>query len=264
LAGREDRRDHQDLGDQLAQAIAAKLGPRAPAFEAKYGDAFSAGTRGLRAARALQDIERIERLAPDRPMAVDFYRSADTPPGRCHAAVYRLWRADCSIGARAGIGEFGLSCHRRALLPSNSALWPTASSTSPCTTWCWSGSMAARSNSRTHAHRLEACFLAVFRGEADKTTASIAWSCRRGAEVARGSPSCAPTAPTCASSSSPWPALPCRYARPACRFGARSHRAVSTFFFDPARRLSLGERKTAARTDPTANRGRARQGGEPR
>ena len=76
--------------DHLAGAIAA-LGSNSPALLDRYGAAFSAGyAETFTAQRALQDIQRIERLGPDMPVAIDFYREPDAPPGRIRAAIYRF------------------------------------------------------------------------------------------------------------------------------------------------------------------------------
>jgi glutamate dehydrogenase len=57
----------------------------------KYVGAFSAGyAEAFSAERAVHDIARIERLSPERPTAIDFYRDANEPENRLHAAIYRF------------------------------------------------------------------------------------------------------------------------------------------------------------------------------
>ena len=76
--------------DQLAELLAA-AGDDAQAMIAKYGRAFSAGyAETFPPARALEDISRIERLGPERPMAIDFYRETDAPDARVRVAIYRF------------------------------------------------------------------------------------------------------------------------------------------------------------------------------
>lgn len=76
-------------GDQLAAVLSADDQPAA-ALD-KYREAFSAGyAETFTAQRALEDILRIERLGPDRPVAIDFHREAGMPATRVRAAVYRF------------------------------------------------------------------------------------------------------------------------------------------------------------------------------
>ncbi len=76
--------------DQLAAAMAA-AGRSHADLAPKYGQAFSAGyAETFSAGRAVEDIARIERLSPERPVAIDFYRAADDPAARVRAAVYRF------------------------------------------------------------------------------------------------------------------------------------------------------------------------------
>jgi glutamate dehydrogenase len=231
-------------GDQLAQAIAAKLGPRAPTFEAKYGEAFSAGyTEAFAPARALQDIERIERLAPDRPMAVDFYRSADTPPGRCHAAVYRFGEP-IALSERVPVLE---NLGFRAIDERSFHLTPRFAAGIVDVTlhdMVLERVDGGAVELKDHAGRLEACFLAVFRGEADNdgfnrlvVSAGAEW---REVAVVRA---------YCAYLRQLEQPFGLRYlAETVARHAGLARDLIELFhlFFDPARRLSLGERKAAA------------------
>ena len=76
--------------DQLAEAL-HKANSGLAALAPKYLGAFPAGyTEQFNAKRALEDIARIERLSPDRPMAIDFHANGDTGGRRIHAAIYRF------------------------------------------------------------------------------------------------------------------------------------------------------------------------------
>ncbi len=152
--------------DRLAEAI-AKLGPRAPALQAKYGNAFPAGyAETFPPERALEDIERIERLGPDRPIAVDFYRGATAAPGRCHAAVYRFGEP-IALSERVPVLE---NLGFRAIDERSYHLTPRfADGVSDVTLH---DMVLERADGgpvelKDHDSRLEGSFLAVFRGEAD-------------------------------------------------------------------------------------------------
>ncbi len=57
----------------------------------RYNGAFSAGFREtFTPARAIQDIGRIEQLSDEQPIAIDFYRDEGAPEGRVRVALYRL------------------------------------------------------------------------------------------------------------------------------------------------------------------------------
>jgi glutamate dehydrogenase len=76
--------------DKLKGALAA-LGQSAALLDARYARAFSAGyAETFSAARAVEDIGRIERLTPEGPVAIDFYREPIDPPTRVRAAIYRF------------------------------------------------------------------------------------------------------------------------------------------------------------------------------
>ncbi len=76
--------------DQLASAM-SDTGRSVAATSPKYGRAFSAGyAETFSAARAVQDIGRIERLGPEQPAAIDFYREPTDSGSRVRAAVYRF------------------------------------------------------------------------------------------------------------------------------------------------------------------------------
>jgi glutamate dehydrogenase len=152
--------------DRLAQAIAG-LGPSGEALLAKYGAAFPAGyAEGFSPERALQDIERIERLGPERPIAVDFYRLPDAPPGRLHAAVYRFGEP-IALSERVPVLE---NLGFRAIDERSFHLTPRfAGSTVDVTLhdMVLERADGAGIELSGQASRLEGCFLAVFRGEAD-------------------------------------------------------------------------------------------------
>ncbi len=152
--------------DRLADAIAG-LGSRAEDLQAKYGSAFSSGyAETFPAKRALEDIERIERLGPDRPIAIDFYRETDAPAHRIHAAVYRFG-TPISLSERVPVLEnMGFS----AIDERSYDVLPRFEDGERDVTL---HDMVLESADGTpidigrHDKRLEECFRAVFRGEAD-------------------------------------------------------------------------------------------------
>ena len=151
--------------DRLQEAI-AKLGQRAPALAAKYGNAFPAGyAETFPPERALQDIERIERLGPERPIAVDFHRSA-TAANRCHAAVYRFGEP-IALSERVPVLE---NLGFRAIDERSYHLRPRFADAVLDVTL--HDMLLERADGepidlKGHDSRLEGCFLAVCRGAAD-------------------------------------------------------------------------------------------------
>lgn len=73
----------EDRLDERLARLPDGLSRYANAFPAGYADTFSPD-------RALEDIERIGRLSEEGPVAIDFYRSAETGEAEAHAAVYRF------------------------------------------------------------------------------------------------------------------------------------------------------------------------------
>ncbi len=152
--------------DRLAQAIAT-LGPSGEALIAKYGSAFPVGyAEGFPPQRALKDIERIERLGPERPIAVDFYRPADAPADRLHAAVYRFGEP-IALSERVPVLE---NLGFRAIDERSYHLKPRFADQVVDVTL--HDMVLERADGGPielagHDSRLEGCFLAVFRGEAD-------------------------------------------------------------------------------------------------
>ena len=156
--------------DRLADAICAlgtSLGEDADALLAKYGTAFSAGyAETFPAERALEDLKRIERLGAEHPVVIDFYRVAGMPEHRIHAAVYALG-APIRLSERVPVLEnLGFSAidersyHIRPRFEDGErdvALHDMVLETSD-------GAPIALER---HDKRLEGCFLAVLRGEAD-------------------------------------------------------------------------------------------------
>jgi glutamate dehydrogenase len=152
--------------DRLAQAIAT-LGPSGEALIAKYGSAFPVGyAEGFSPQRALKDIERIERLGPERPIAVDFYRPAQAPANRLHAAVYRFG-GPIALSERVPVLE---NLGFRAIDERSYHLKPRFADQVVDVTL--HDMVLERADGGPielagHDSRLEGCFLAVFRGEAD-------------------------------------------------------------------------------------------------
>ena len=152
--------------DRLVAAVGS-LGARGEALLAKYRTAFSAAyAETFSAERALQDIERIERLGPDMPVAIDFYREEDAPAGCCRAAVYRLG-GPISLSQRVpvleNLGFVAIDERSYELMPR------FADGPRPVTLHDMAIETADGSpiDLATHDKRLEAAFLAVFRGDAD-------------------------------------------------------------------------------------------------
>jgi glutamate dehydrogenase len=152
--------------ERLADALAARGGER-EALAERYRGAFSKGyTASAPIARALDDIRRVERLGQERPVAIDFHREPGDPERRMRAAVYRFGEP-ISLSERVPVLEnlgFRAIDERsyrvrpeypegRCQVSLHDMLLETADGT-PI-------------DLDRHAERLEACFLAVTRGEAD-------------------------------------------------------------------------------------------------
>src|SRR5262245_26166217 len=152
--------------DRLAEALGA-LGARAQALIARYGAAFSAGyAETFSAERALHDIERIERLGAQMPVAIDFYHEAGAPAGRLRAAIYRFGGPISlservpvleNLGFRA-IDERSYQVHPR---------FPEGPRPVTLHDMVLETADGAPLDLGADDKRLEACVLAVFRGEAD-------------------------------------------------------------------------------------------------
>ncbi len=152
--------------DRLVEAIAA-LGPVSEALLAKYGGAFPAGYAAtFPAERAPRDIARIERLGPQMPVAIDFYREEGDLPARLHAAVYRFG-GPISLSERVPVLE---NLGFRAIDEQSYVLSPRYSD-GPREVTLHDMVLETADGSPldlgVHDERLEACFRAVFGGEAD-------------------------------------------------------------------------------------------------
>ena len=190
----------------------------------KYGGAFSAGYEETFApARALEDIGRIERLGPDRPMAIDLYREMDAPETCLRVAIYRF-DAPMRLSERVPVLEnlgFSVIDERSYRVIPHFESGKREVVLHDMVLESADGSPLERSA----YPRIEDCFLAVFRGEAENDgfnrlviTAGAAWrevaALRAYAAFLRqlGSP------------------FGLRYIadtlQPTCRCGARSARAV--------------------------------------
>ncbi len=76
--------------DRLSAAI-GRAGQSMAQIAPKYSRAFSAGyAETFSATRAVEDIARIERLSPETPVAIDFYREVGDPAPRVRVAIYRF------------------------------------------------------------------------------------------------------------------------------------------------------------------------------
>ena len=152
--------------DRLIEAISAQ-GPQAEALLAKYGAAFPAGYAAtFPAERALRDIARIERLGPQMPVAIDFYREAGEPASRLHAAVYRFG-GPISLSQRVPVLE---NLGFRAIDEQSYVLtphYPDGRREVTLHDMVLETADGAPIDLGPHDERLEACFRAVFGGEAD-------------------------------------------------------------------------------------------------
>jgi len=166
--------------DQLAELLAVN-GDDAQAVIAKYGRAFSAGyIETFPPARALEDIGRIERLGSDRPMAIDLYREIDAPETCLRAAIYRFdtpMRLSERVPVLENLGFSVIDERSYRIVPYYESgkrevvlhdMVLESADGSPL--------------ERSAYPRIEDCFLAVFRGEAENDgfnrlviTAGAAW-----------------------------------------------------------------------------------------
>jgi glutamate dehydrogenase len=150
--------------DRLVEAISAQ-GPQAETLLAKYGSAFPAGYAAtFPATRALRDIARIERLGPQMPVAVDFYREGGEPAAHLHAAVYRFG-GPISLSQRVPVLE---NLGFRAIDEQSFVLTPRdGPGQVTLHDMVLETADGAPIDLERHDARLEACFRAVFGGEAD-------------------------------------------------------------------------------------------------
>ena len=152
--------------DRLEGAIAAS-GAEAQALLAKYGAAFPADYAAtFPAERALEDIARIERLGPQMPVAIDLYREPGEAPARLHAAIYRFG-GPISLSERVPLLE---NLGFRAIDERSYRIEPRLDEgPRPVTLhdMVLETADGAPIDLGIHDGRLEACFLAVFCGEAD-------------------------------------------------------------------------------------------------
>ncbi len=152
--------------DRLAIALAGR-GAEGDSLLAKYRGAFSDGYAvTFPISRALEDIARVERLGPSLPVAIDFYREPGTPAERFRAAVYRFGEP-ISLSERVPVLE---NLGFRAIDERSYQINPRlAGGMQPVTMHDMLIETADGSpiDLVQHDKRLEACFLAVFRGDAD-------------------------------------------------------------------------------------------------
>lgn len=151
--------------DQLTDAL-HKGGEALAALAPKYQHAFPAGyTEMFNVKRALEDIARIERLSPDRPLAIDFH--AENAKGRrVRAAIYRFDQPiplSERVPVLENLGFFVIDERSYRVLPRfddgvrEVTLHDMALETSD----------GAPIELEKLDRRMEACFLAVCRGEAE-------------------------------------------------------------------------------------------------
>jgi glutamate dehydrogenase len=152
--------------DRLAAAI-AQSGEALAALAPKYKGAFSAGyAESFSAARAIEDIARIERLGPERPVAIDFHRDEGEVGSRVRAAVYRFDKP-IPLSERVPVLEnlgFSVIDERSYRVTPR---FPDAVREVALHDMILETADGAPLDLTIHDARLEQCFLAVFRGEAD-------------------------------------------------------------------------------------------------
>ncbi len=152
--------------DQLAAAISAAGQSRA-ALTPRYGRAFSGGyVETFTADRAVQDIARIERLSAERPAAIDFYREPNDPANRVRAAVYR-YDSPIPLSDRVPVLEnLGFSVIDERSYRINPQL-PTGPREVALHDMMLQTADGAPIELANADQRMEACYLAVYGGEAD-------------------------------------------------------------------------------------------------
>ena len=152
--------------DGLRDELRHHYGAEAKAYVQKYIGAFPAGYEENNAPeRAIEDIQRLERLSPDNRVGIDFFRQPDAKPNTLRAMIYQL-NAPIPLSRRVPVLEnFGFSV--------------VAERTSELTIRKEGASrkvflhdiLLETSDGNgidlpKHDLRLEACFMAVWRGEA--------------------------------------------------------------------------------------------------
>ena len=152
--------------DQLTDDMLAD-DPSIAVLAPKYDGAFPPGyTSTFTAERALEDIARIERLSPEHPVAIDFHTEASGEGHRVRAAIYRF-DDPIPLSERVPLLEnLGFSvidersfrvrprfAHGRREVALHDMVLESA--------------RRLPVDLAAHDARMEACFLAVFRGDAD-------------------------------------------------------------------------------------------------
>jgi glutamate dehydrogenase len=152
------------------ERLAAALADRGAAGEGligRYRGAFSGGyAASFPIERALDDIRRVERLGPDLPVAIDFYRPPGAPSERVRAVVYRCG-VPIHLSERVPVLE---NLGFRAIDEWSYAVRPQAADGLPPVTlhdMALETADGAPIDLDRDAGRIEACFRAVFSGEAD-------------------------------------------------------------------------------------------------
>lgn len=180
----------QNWQDRLAGSLRGRQqGSKALDLLTRYGEAFPSGYRdSFGPERAMEDMARIEQLSMSNPVGIDFYRAPDASPGQVRVAVYRLG-APIPLSDRVPVFEnFGF----RVIDERSWNITPEFA--------------GVRRDVRLHdmvletpdgqdvaldreGRRLEECFLAVWRGDAENDSfnrlvrlANMDW---RGAAIAR-------------------------------------------------------------------------------
>jgi len=152
--------------EQLAGAIEAS-GTTDNFLVSTYGRAFSAGyAETFAPARAIEDIRRIERLGPDRPVAIDFYHEPGAAARQVRAAIYRF-DAPIPLSERVPVLEnlgFSVIDERSYRIMPRFGSGPREVTLHDMVL---ESAETAPVDLAVHDARMEECFLAVLRGDAD-------------------------------------------------------------------------------------------------
>ncbi|MEE9586668.1 MAG: NAD-glutamate dehydrogenase domain-containing protein, partial [Hyphomicrobiaceae bacterium] len=154
--------------DDLADAITERFSENeSHRLIQRYATAFAAGySENFTPHRAIEDISRIELLSPDNPVAVDFYRQEGMPSHVVHVALYRLDES-IPLSRRVPILEnlgFSVIDERSYTLK---PVFDSERRVVKLHDMVLETPGGEALDLATHMERLEACFLAVWNGQAD-------------------------------------------------------------------------------------------------
>ncbi len=152
--------------DQLRDLIQNHYGRSKNGVLGRYGEAFSPGYADANPpARALEDIARIETLSPELPVGINFFRKAGSPKHELQVSLYQL-DEPISLSKRVPILEnLGFS-----VIAEQTFEISTRPAGKPVTVFLHELLLETASglpiDLEAHRGRMEACFLAIWRGDA--------------------------------------------------------------------------------------------------